>query len=323
MCEAAALPGGARRRYARWVVAAMGFHTATALARPRASPLRHFGATPTLVCRRGHRVYDAPALYDAAFAFRDFEDEVDFLVEAHARAAGSRPRRVLELMAGPARHAIEAARRGLEATAVDVSAAMEAYARTLAADEGAALAYVRGDVASAATYAGLRGFDAAWLLLGSAGYLLDADAAIDTLRHVGGALRAGGTLVLEVPHPRETFRLDDVGLDAWTAPSGDGGEVRVSWGGDDDAFDPLTQIRRASVTFEVADAAGATVETVEDTVPTREYTLQELLLLARCAGCFDVDTYATYGALDTGFVAADDDDLAFRLVLVLTKLEGA
>ena len=90
----------------------------------------------------------------------------------------------------------------------------------------------------------------------------------------------------------------------------EGGDLRVRWGSEEDAVDPLTQIRQASVVFE---AAG---QSIEDVVPTREYTLQELKLLASMAGFVDV---ATYGALDPDFVAADDDELAYRLVVVLTK----
>ena len=39
-------------------------------------------------------------------------------------------------------------------------------------------------------------------------------------------------------------------------------------------------------------------------------------MLSTAAGFVDV---ATYGALDPDFVAADDDELAYRLVVVLTK----
>ena len=57
-------------------------------------------------------------------------------------------------------------------------------------------------------------------------------------------------------------------------------------------------------------------QSITDVVPTREYTLQELRLLSKAAGFRD--EVATYGALDPEFVAADDDELAYRLVVVLT-----
>ena len=114
---------------------------------------------------------------------------------------------------------------------------------------------------------------------------------------------------MELPHPRETFRIDGATEDGWDVPF-EGGDLRVRWGSEDDAFDPLTQIRQASVAFETDGTS------ITDVVPTREYTLQELKLLSTAAGFVDV---ATYGALDPEFVAADDDELAYRLVVVLTK----
>ena len=113
---------------------------------------------------------------------------------------------------------------------------------------------------------------------------------------------------MELPHPRETFRVDGVSEDGWDVPF-EGGDLRVRWGAEEDVFDPLTQVRQASVVFETAGTS------IEDVVPTREYTLQELRLLADAAGFVDV---ATYGALDPEFVAADDDELAYRLVVVMT-----
>ena len=79
-------------------------------------------------------------------------------------------------------------------------------------------------------------------------------------------------------------------------------------------------MRSATVTFEVV-RDGAVASSLTDVVPTREFTLQELLLLARLAGGFDA-TVATYGGMDLE-IAADDDELAYRLVVVLTKAGGA
>ena len=269
---------------------------------------------------RAASVYESPELYDAAFGFRDFASEVDFLLGAHARHGSTGPAAsVLELAAGPARHAVEAAARGLDATALDSSAAMAAYARTVADERGVDVPYVVGDMVDASAYETIGRVDTAWLLLGSAGHLLTADAAVAALRHAAASLAPGGTLVLELPHPRETFRLDDVGCDAWVATARDGADVEVAWGRDDDAFDPLTQIRNATVAFDVYGGGDVRtkVASLVDVVPTREFSLQEVLLLARLAGAFEADV-ATYGALDPDFVAADDDELAFRLVVVLT-----
>ena len=50
----------------------------------------------------------------------------------------------------------------------------------------------------------------AWLLLGSVGHLLTNDDALRCFQNARKALADGGTLILELPHPRETFRVDGV-----------------------------------------------------------------------------------------------------------------
>ena len=103
-------------------------------------------------------VYEFPELYDAAFSFRDFEAEVDFLLGAHEKHGRSgAAKRVLEVAAGPARHSIEAARRGLAAVALDASPEMAAYGAALAREAGVDVRYVEGDMAARASdpYAGV------------------------------------------------------------------------------------------------------------------------------------------------------------------------
>ena len=277
-------------------------HAARAL---RCAPLR---TRRTLALRSTQpRIYDAPTLYDAAFGFRDFEDEVDFLCAAHEKHGntGGVPSKILELAAGPARHAVEAASRGMEVKAVDLSEAMAAHGARIATENDVALDYRVGDVREPLPFDKVC---SAWLLLGSVGHLLTNDDALRCFQNARKALADGGTLILELPHPRETFRVDGVSEDGWDVPF-EGGDLRVRWGSEEDAFDPLTQIRQASVAFETAGTS------INDIVPTREYTLQELRLLADAAGFVDV---ATYGALDAAFIPADDDELAYRLVVVLT-----
>ena len=83
-------------------------------------------------------IYSLPALYDLAFGYRSYEDEVDFLLDAHKQHSTSSgpPTRVLELAAGPARHSLTALilpDSSVESvTAVDLSPEMMQYATELA-----------------------------------------------------------------------------------------------------------------------------------------------------------------------------------------------
>ena len=86
-----------------------------------------------------HRVYSLAHCYDVAFNFRDIGAECDALTQLAQRHGNGPPRTVLELAAGPARHAREWARRGMAATALDSSATMYEYALTCATRDGVAL----------------------------------------------------------------------------------------------------------------------------------------------------------------------------------------
>ena len=137
-------------------------------------------------------VYSQPELYDLAFSYRDFEDEVEFLFAAHAKhgSSGEPPASVLELAAGPARHCLIAAQEhGVRVTALDNSEEMVAYgsvlASSMASEAAAALRYVQADMASFALPDNVGTVDTAWLLLGSAGHLLTGRDFLGMLESVG------------------------------------------------------------------------------------------------------------------------------------------
>ena len=88
---------------------------------------------------------------------------------------------------------------------------MVEYGRGLASAAGVGLRYLQGDMAGGAQQIELdEPVDSAWCLLGSVGHLLTGPEFLAMLASVASCLVDGGTLVLELPHPRETFRLDDV-----------------------------------------------------------------------------------------------------------------
>ena len=79
-----------------------------------------------------HRVYERAEIYDIAFDFRDYEAQGNFLLQCHEELRGRPAKSWLELAAGPARHTLEMARRGLSCTALDLSPAMVHYGLKLA-----------------------------------------------------------------------------------------------------------------------------------------------------------------------------------------------
>jgi SAM-dependent methyltransferase len=304
-------------------------------------------AAPTSAASSGKSIYSMPALYDLAFGYRDYEEEVEFLVAAHERAIGGgggnaetenqqsttkSTLSVLELAAGPARHSLTALQMdaALSVTAVDISPDMIEYANEIAATElpdhkQSSFRYVCDDMRSFQVPEPSKKdkFDTAWILLGSLQHLTTNNDVIQCFQSVHDALKPEGTLIIELPHPRETFSMVECTRNGWEIPLEDeegeeSGLLKIIWGDNDDTFDPITQVRQFTVAMEVTgpEAAAADLENVRQIVPMRLFTAQEIQALAQCAGW---QVVAMHGALQPG-VSVNDDDAAFRLVCVLRKI---
>jgi SAM-dependent methyltransferase len=284
------------------------------------------------------RIYSLPALYDLAFGYRNYEEEVDFLVEQHQLLHnGQPPKRVLELAAGPARHSIDALKSSYiqSATAIDLSPEMIDYSMDLANNELSTeirpqFKYVQADMTNFDVSDNGNNddddddvYDSAWILLGSLQHLTTNPEVISCFQSTNRALREGGTLIIELPHPRETFSLVECTRNGWEVPLEDedgttSGELKIVWGDDYDDFDPIRQVRQFTVSMELERGDNDTddmLQSVKEVVPMRHFTSQEIDALARLSG-FEVTSM--HGALSSG-VDVNDEDEAFRLVCVLQK----
>ena len=280
-------------------------------------------------------IYSMPALYDIAFGYRNYEVEVDFLVGQHQLLHnGKPPAKVLELAAGPARHSIYALQASMvqSATCMDNSPEMIKYGMDVAEHELDAeflpnFTYLERDMQSFDFPQGddnddeQQLFDSCWILLGSLQHLTENTQVISCLESIHKALKPDGTLILELPHPRETFSLIECTRNGWQVPLEDdngeetGGELEVVWGDDDDEFNSITQVRQFTVSMKVKGVEKEGMQSVSQVVPLRHFTTQEIDALGRIAG-FEIDSL--HGALADD-VDVNDDDEAFRLVCVLRK----
>lgn len=310
-------------------------------------------------------IYCLPPLYDLAFGYRVYEDEVEFLIDAHKKYSKQKTSgalRILELAAGPARHSLAALSEHSQdvvgsTVALDRSEDMVKYGTENADIELGTgggrrddFTYVCGDMRKIEEAMSGTGddasqvkFDAAWLVLGSMQHLLTNDDIIACFKSINSVLHPGGTVVIELPHPRETFSMGECTKNGWKVPlvyeeEEDGseqeyGELNIVWGDDGDEFDPVAQVRKFTVIFELdiknpedtpddLDTSplfkqmtkdGKT--TLKEIVPMRLFTLQEIDALARCAG---LEMAAKYGALAED-ISIEDEDEAFRMVCVLRK----
>ena len=258
-------------------------------------------------------IYDEPEFYEAACAYRDVPAEVDALIrwsDKH-RDTGTGPlRSALELAAGPAEHARELARRGLEVTALDLSPAMCARARDLAAAAGLSLTAVEADMRD---FSIARRFDLAITMLNSLCHLLTLDDLLWHLASVARHLTGGGLYIAELAHPADYFTAERRTSSEWSTEV-ETGTASVRWGGGTDEIDPITQITRehVSVTYR---KRGGPVRTVTDVVPNRFWTATELMAAIRLAGGFTVA--ARYGDFDND--SPVDAPEAWRMILVLRR----
>jgi SAM-dependent methyltransferase len=304
------------------------------LATPRSI---HFAAPPLLAQPLTHgdaaktkSIYSMPALYDLAFGYRDYDEEVAFLLSVHARLAGRPAASVLELAAGPARHSLTALSTSggsvQSAIAIDLSKEMALYARDIAATDYANLPHqLDYRVADMRTFSlnddddhPTTKTDTAWILLGSLQHLTENSDIIQCFQSVHRALSDDGTLIIELPHPRETFSMVKCTRNGWKVPleddAGDAcGELKIIWGDENDDFDPIRQVRQFTVSMQVTGTQD--LQSVREIVPLRLFTAMEMDALARGA---DMRVVEMFGALEEG-VSIDDDKAAYRLVCVLQK----
>lgn len=257
-------------------------------------------------------IYDEPELYELACAYRDIPAEVDALqrwFELHWTGADP-PASVLEMAAGPGEHAVELARRGFEAIALDLSEAMCSRTRAKAAELGAGLSVVLADMRD---FRLGRKVDLAVTMLNSLCHLLTLDDLVAHLSSVSSHLTTGGLYIMELAHPADYLGATPRTSSDWTTEV-DGNRVEVRWGGGGDAIDPLTQITKEHVSVVLRGPDG-TVRTAADVVPNRFWTQTEVVAALRLAGGFRLT--ASYGDFDT--TTAVDDPGAWRMILVATR----
>ena len=186
---------------------------------------------------------------------------------------------VLELAAGPAEHALELARRGLRATALDKSAAMCGFAAARAEGAGLDLGVVEADMRD---FKLPDRFDLAITMLNSLCHLFTLDDLLAHLAAVAAHLRPGGLYIAELAHPADYFAPVPRTSSEWTIDQ-EGVRAEVRWGGGQDRIDPVTQITREHMSITAHDADG-TVRTVGDVVPNRFWTATELTAALRLDG---------------------------------------
>jgi hypothetical protein len=249
-------------------------------------------------------IYDAAALYDLAFSYRDFPKETRFLRQLYAKRVGREPHSFLELAAGPACHTLEMRSEGLEVAALDLSAAMAAHSQRRAQERGLPFRYVVGDMTH---FEFERRFDLIACMLCSATYLLTDEQFERHLSCVRAALADDGVYVLELPHPNDASEAKTA--ERWTMKD-EHGELSVEWC-EAAAVDRLLTI---DVRLEYRPHDNRPPQLVVDRGRQRDLSEADLSRMARATGFVVSDVF---GALDEA--VALHDPKAWRMLAVLRK----
>lgn len=157
-------------------------------------------------------------------------------------------------------------------------------------------------------------------------------------------MKDGGILVLELGHPRDIFQgnfcsdgfvecwevsasghvefADEYSenepqdaRDAWDQDGLDEDRVLVEYGREGDPFDISTQVLQRTVGMSLFHADGTMASTTVHNVAQRQFTLQEIHILAQTSG-FKV--CKVLGDFDSSILIDSDD--AHRMLVVLRKL---
>lgn len=252
--------------------------------------------------------YDDARAYDVAFSYRDVEAELSFLTTVAEKFGRGPVTSVLELASGPGYHAVAAAKRGLKATALDLSAPMIARAIMKAKD---AHVDVDGIVADMAHFTLAKPVDLAFNLLTSISYLLSSEDLHAHFKSVAAAVRAGGVYVVENNHPNDFWTRDHFQPSRWTQQQ-DGVEVFTSWIDEAPVIDVVKQTYTVVARTEVSDSSGK--RTLTDKATLRMVWPQELKALGEAHG-FTLASF--FGALDVQ--VSIDDAKAWRTVAVFVR----
>jgi SAM-dependent methyltransferase len=257
----------------------------------------------------GNDLYSLPEIYELAFSFRDYTEAVDFLIGAAKRAGLTEITSMVEYGCGPGQYCREFARRGVQSLGIDLSPEMVLYANLRADAADLPCEIVEGDMRTLVLD---HPVDFACCMMATFGYLYTNDDVLTHLKTAAKNLKTAGIYVIELPHPKGLFGIEETTHDQWEM-EGDGIKLSIDWC-NDARFDPLTEIDTGTVKFSWEQGGESLSHEAIDS--TRRIPKGLIDALVQQSGCFEI--VERYGdvKLDQPF---DNTKKSWRMVLVLRK----
>ena len=253
--------------------------------------------------------YQLPELYELAFSWRDYAKAVDFISEAAALAGLAEIRSMVELGCGPGQYCREFARRSVVSYGVDLCPEMALYAQKLY-DEEKLPGYV--------LEADFRRFkleqpvDLAVCMMATFNLLLTNEDVVSHFGSVADNLTEAGLYLIELPHPRDTFRADSCTENKWEMEK-DGLKLSIDWASDS-VTDPIAEIDRGTVRLTTTEDGVTRI--FESPEAARRLGLGHLKALIDQSGRFEIA--GMYGDLDVNRLF-DNTKKSWRMIILLRK----
>ncbi len=217
--------------------------------------------------------------YDIVFD-RDVKREVDFMMDACRRHAGSKPRSVLDIACGPGYHAREFARRGVRAIGLDLRPEMIDFAKEKDAAEGLSLEWIAQDMRD---YSLTEPVDLAFIAFDGLDALTRNEDVASHFRAVAANLTPRGLYIVDLTHPRE-ISYANYGEYFYRSQS-NGVSVEIEWAVNAPRFDLVTSTAHVEVEMRVNDHGEKIV--IKDEADERIFYPQDLALLAALSGALE------------------------------------
>ncbi len=258
------------------------------------------------------QTYTLPEIYDIAFDFRDVPQQVDFLLDIAETCLGRKVTSALEFACGPGYHTREMARRGLVSDGLDLEPNMVAYTQKLIDEEGLDSTIYEGDMRS---FTNKKKYDLVYCLMASFAQLETNDDIVDNFACAADLLTDGGIYIISTAHPRDFFGDDDAASTKinWTMTRGYI-TVEACWGGDNQQFDPMTEVDDILVSFTVTTPLGKTRYEFPDRY--RRCSIMTFDALMKLSGRFDI--VDLYGDFDKN-LKLSNDPVCWRFIPILKK----
>jgi hypothetical protein len=258
------------------------------------------------------KTYTLPEIYDIAFDFRDVPAQVDFLLDIAGRFAGREIKSAMEMACGPGYHVREMARRGIVSDGLDLAPEMVAYTRELVRREALTGDIFEGDMRS---YCPPRKYDLVYILMASFAQLQTNQDILDNFACAADMLNDGGIYIISTAHPRDFYGDDQPSTEtSWSMTRGDI-TVETNWGGDNQQFDPFTEIDDILVSFNVTTPEGMIRYEFPDRY--RRCSMMTFRALIQLSGRFEiVDIYGDFDAK----LKLTNDRACWRFIPVLRKI---